>query len=708
VVAAAVAWGLVLLWPEHRDVWYLNDAAVHRSMVEWAAGRIRDGHLPFDGWYPYLSAGASRFHHYQSLPHIVTGTLSLPFGRAAFPGSLYLLLATWPISVYMGGRLLGLGRWPAAAAAGLAPFLVSAPGLGYEWGSYVWRGSGAWAQLWGMWLLPIALGTSWRAIARGTRLWLAALVLGLLIAAHLLTGYLALLCLGVFVLARPTRFVVRFVRAGLVAVGACAVAAWMLVPLIADASWAINDEFSRGTFYYDSFGAPRVGRWLVTGALFDAGRVPFVTVLVGVGFVVALSAWRREEPPRVLVGVLVVSGVLFSGRPTFGFLIDLLPGGADLFLRRYVIGVHLAGLYLAGLGICWLVALAQRGADRVARNRGGSPAPSAIRWAAAIAVAAIAVVPAGVERAGFETKGWGWIAEQRAAQATDGADLATLVRAGADEALGRTFGGKRIGPRHPYRVGSVPVYAALLNLQVDAIGFTRPTWSLVSGSEFRLDPTDPDMLRLFGVRSLVRPATDAPPPGAVLVGRAGRHARYEFPDSTYAEVVDTIAPIAADRTNLGERTAEFLRSDLVERRYVPTIAFEGRPAAEPTLRADEEPTTPAGSVATVDADPAAGTFAATVDASRDAVVLFKVSFDPRFHATVDGREAALQMLAPAFVGVPVPAGEHEVAITYVPFPWYGPLLGVGVLAVIVLAAGERLWRRRRPVSGQASPDPTPS
>ena len=37
-----------------------------------------------------------------------------------------------------------------------------------------------------------------------------------------------------------------------------------------------QDEFSRGTFYYDSFGARRVLGWLVTGRIFDNHRFPVV------------------------------------------------------------------------------------------------------------------------------------------------------------------------------------------------------------------------------------------------------------------------------------------------------------------------------------------------------------------------------------------------------------------------------------------------
>src|SRR6185436_19650639 len=137
LVGAAVGFSLWTLRAELFDVWFLNDAGIHRSMVGWAAQRIRDGHLPFDGWYPALSLGASRFHHYQSLPHIVTGALTVPFGAGVFRWSLYLLVAGWPVAVYAGARLFGLDRWAAAVAAALASLVSSAAGLGFEWGSYL-------------------------------------------------------------------------------------------------------------------------------------------------------------------------------------------------------------------------------------------------------------------------------------------------------------------------------------------------------------------------------------------------------------------------------------------------------------------------------------------------------------------------------------------------------------------------------------------
>ena len=365
VVGIVVLFNLVVLRAEARPVQNLNDASVHRSMIAWASDRIEEGHLPLDGWYPDLALGSSRFHHYQSLPHVLTGVLALAIGsERALSWTMYLGMALWPIAVYAGGRLLGWDRWVCAIAAAASPLIVSEPTLGYEWGSYAWRGYGTWTQLWGMWLLPFAWGLSWRAISKGRSYWLAALVLALTVACHLLTGYLALLSLGVFALVKWGELLRRIGRAALIGIGSLFVAAWVVVPLLADRLWTVNDEYSRGKIYYDSFGAKKILMWFASGELFDRGRPPMITILVAVGLLVALWRYRRDERLRVLLFLFLVSLVLFFGRPTLGPVLRLLPGSGDLFLRRFVFGVHLAGLYLAGVAAVTLGRLAREQLQR--------------------------------------------------------------------------------------------------------------------------------------------------------------------------------------------------------------------------------------------------------------------------------------------------------------------------------------------------------
>ena len=59
-----------------------------------------------------------------------------------------------------------------------------------------------------------------------------------------------------------------FGRAALVGIGSLFVAAWVVVPLLADRLWTVNDEYSRaGKICYDSFGAKKILMWFASGEL---------------------------------------------------------------------------------------------------------------------------------------------------------------------------------------------------------------------------------------------------------------------------------------------------------------------------------------------------------------------------------------------------------------------------------------------------------
>jgi hypothetical protein len=673
-------------------------------MVDWAADRVDAGHLPFDGWFPDLSLGSSKFHRYQSLPHIATGTITAWSGVWVFPWTLYLLLALWPIAVYASARLFGLEPWVAAAAAFCSPLVVSEPGLGYEVGTYTWRGSGVWTQLWGMWALPFAWALGWRAIVRDRSLALAAGAVALTVCLHLLTGYLAIGALGVFVLTGGVWSVRalgrRVVRAALVAGGAFAASAWMLVPLLTDRSWTTLDRFSRGTIYYDSFGARKVLTWLVTGQLFDRGRwVSVVTILVAIGVSVAFARWRGWEAGRAIVGVGALSLVLFFGRPTLGPVLDLLPGSSDLFLRRYVLGVHLAGIWLAGVGGVWLARATVTAVGRArARGRGRPALALAATSLAATAILAVALLPAFGDRWMFHAQGRRWMAEQRIVDATEGAAFASLVTQASAEGAGRAYAGSRSRSGTSTDIGQVPSYIALLNARGDGIGFTRPTWSLVSNVEAGFDPGVEGQWDVMGIRYAVLREGVRPSPPAVEVRRAGGWALWRVDGTGYLKVVDTQGILRADRTNLSQRVADWMVSGLPARSIHPTIGFAGRVPATPTLPADAPPPAlPPGSIVSSDVRLDDGWFAATVDVRRRAVVTAKAAFDPRFAAWVDGRPAPVQMVAPGFPGVVVEPGRHAVLFAYRPYPGYGWLFAIGVAALGGLASADR--RRGRQVNG---------
>ena len=91
-----------------------------------------------------------------------------------------------------------------------------------------------------------------------------------------------------------------------------------------------------------------------------------------------------------------------------------------------------------------------------------------------------------------------------------------------------------------------------------------------------------------------------------------------------------------------------------------------------------------------------GRFAGTVTASRPAWVMLKESYYPHWRATVDGKPVKTAMLAPSFVGVPVPAGTHQVVFQYHSESSYPALFALGALTLLGLIFGPALASPRWP------------
>lgn len=721
-VAGACLFGLVTLSSELATVQPVNDETVHFEMVQWAVQQIHQGNvLPLDGWFPYLSLGDAQFSHYQSLPHLITAYISLVFGTDATERwAGYLLFALFPLSVYAGSRLLGWSSWTAGSAALISPLLVSVTGYGYESFSYTWLGNGLWSQEWGMFLLPLAWGLSWRAIngtGRG-RYALGALAVGLTIAVHFLTGYLALLSIGVFVIVVWHGLWKRAARGLLVFVGAALTASWVVVPLTTNAGFFNLSEFNQNTFWMNSYGAPQVFGWLFTGQIFDSGRFPIVSLLVALGTVVCLFHFRKDARARALLGLMTLSLVLFSGRPTFGLILNLIPGGSDLLLQRYILGVQLSGDMLAGVGLAWAIERVV-GLARTLRPRVHLLPVTAGVMGAAVLI----TLPAWFDRAAYAQSNSTNIASQIGSDQTDGAALDVLLNNIKARGDGRTYAGLSGNWGRQYAIGQVPVYEYLTDNDVDEVGFVLRTPSLLADNEAYFNQNDPAQYQLYNVRYILMPSGMKPPVAATLLASSGRHRLWRVATTGYLQVVDTAGIIAADRSDMAAQMQPFLQSAAFHQGQLATVTFDGAPAAIPTLPLGSTPTTPAGTSTDVLIQSQDGFFAGQVTANRTAAVVLKATYDPRWRATVDGRDATPYMVAPGFVAVTVGPGQHSVVFEYVAYPHYALLLAIGALTLLALAVGPWLWRRwwsrfhewlgrrlrlsRRATAAISSKDPSP-
>jgi hypothetical protein len=417
-----------------------------------------------------------------------------------------------------------------------------------------------------------------------------------------------------------------------------------------------------------------------------------VTVFAALGLVVAWLAWSSDADARALLVALAVCLLLAFGRTTFGSLMEAIPGGADLFFRRFMMGVQFAALLLAGRGAAWLAARCVRLLEaRVPRWPPGlSPA--------AVLVAAIAVLaPAWLQLGAYDRHDGAAIAVQRRADNTQGADVDRLVAVIQRDGGGRTYAGMPSNWGQDFTVGSVPVFKYLESRDVDEVGYTLRTASLMTDPEYFFDDRDPSDYRLFGIRYLVLPARDQPPVRARLAMRSGPYWLWTIDGVGYIQAGRIVGEISANRTNVGARSVRLLHSGLAADgaylgvRYGVDGGGDGR---LPTVRSQSS----VGEVRAERADLDDGEAAATVWMRRPGVVVLSASYDPGWTATVNGRRRPTLMVAPALVAVDVPAGTEHVVFRFHGYGDYPELLALSGLTLATIAVAPLCMRcvsRRR-------------
>jgi hypothetical protein len=154
---------------------------------------------------------------------------------------------------------------------------------------------------------------------------------------------------------------------------------------------------------------------------------------------------------------------------------------------------------------------------------------------------------------------------------------------------------------------------------------------------------------------------------------------------------------ATATTNMDEHAAGLLR---------PGAPFDHVSIAIP----DETPTTPLpdtpGSAGTVDVlDYRAGKIKLSVNAERDCILRFAERYDPKWKATIDGKEAPVWLSDMICQAIPVSKGEHSIVLAYRPnytllyVQFAGMLFGLTALVAVCRP------KSRRARSGQAKAQP---
>lgn len=690
-VGIVTAINLWILRPEVRAVASRSDLTVHRTLIDWALGRLEDGSFPVDGWFPRIGLGFPMMHQYQTLPHLLSAFLAWVIGvGAASRWTTFVVLGTWPVAVYLGSRLLRLSTGTAIVAAALAPLVASAPSYGFEHSSYVWRGLGLWAQQFGMWMFPIAMGFAWRAITERRHVAAAAASTAFVFCAHLQTGYMLAMVIGAMAFVSFVDWRGRILRMAIVLAGALTLSSWLLVPVFTDQKWSANTEFNANTVWVDSYGASKVMHWFFSGQIFDRDHPPVLTLLVVQGLVIVLIKARRDPLSRLFAGFFLVSMVLFCGKDPFGPVISLLPGISSLLLHRFIAGVHMAGVFVAAIGVVEAATFLWRGARTYGRY-----VPRAAHELALGLVLVLAFVPAVRVTNKHERQAVAWMNTQEVADATEGAQIRSLVDFTFANGGGRIYAGLLGDNGGNYYVGGSRTQTIIQEAgPTDVLGYSLRIPSLLADVEVRFDQTNPWHYELFDVRWVIQPVGRPVPPNGTLVLAQGRHELYRIENATgYIGVVDVDGSYPVQRDNVGRQAVDVLREGaLGTPPAFPVVTMNGLgPVASTTVAGA---TAAPGTVRAQAADGDAGVYTADLDMAREGYAMLRVSYHPRMKTYVDGVEQQNVMLAPAFVGVRVPAGEHRVEFRYENYPHYVLLLGVMLVALGGLVVVDRRYRGR--------------
>lgn len=609
----------------------------------------------------------------------------------------YLFLSLFPLSIFVSMRWFGFARLP-AALAGLVASLTATPALyGFDFESYVWAGYGLYTQLVGMILLPLALAAGYRALRDGRGYLRAVALLAATILAHLVFGYMAILSLGLFALlpaldlrrAADLRAILWpcWRRLALLLALTGLVTAYFLVPFALDGRYMNRSVWEQQT-KYDSYGAAWVLGRLVRGELFDEGRLPILTLLAAGGLALCLRRWR-DDRHRLPAALALCWLLLFFGRPTWGALLNLLPLSHDLHLHRLIAGVHLGGIYLAGVGLAlpwqWVAA----------RHPARYLLPVA-------ALTALVLAPVYVERAAYLSSNGRFKATSQAAFAAERADLIALVATLRQAPPGRVYAGLSGNWGGRYRVGAVPVYAVLQQAGFDSVSYLYHALSLNAEVLALFDERRLDQYVLFNVRYIVAPANQPVPQFAQPLGTFGRHRLYGVVTTGYFDLGDTGATFSGEKRDFSAAASRWLNSGLPAAGEYPAILLADETEASQTRyllsqaatvipQLPPPPTAPRGRVLSEAVE--GNGYRATVEANRASTLVLKVTYHPGWHATVDGADAPTMMVMPSYVGIRVGPGTHQVRLEYRPPPLRRVLLVVGVLTLGLVRGWE--WRRDR-------------
>lgn len=738
-----------------------------------------------DHWVPNWNEGYNLPFYYSHIPQIViVGTWRLI--HAVVPGYslfayyhfvIYLLLCLFPISMFLAFRIVGYSWITAGFAATLASQLSTDGLYGLDPSSFLWRGYGLSSQLFAMIWLPLSIAYAWRYFISGqngrgqyrnSSLYLAIIFLVFTTSGHLGIGIMAFLSLIPLTIAEPLMTLIRqkwnrsvwelaqinVIKLIILAVSAILILSYWIIPAL------LGDKFHNFSYWdpvwkFNSYGAKETITRFFNGDLFDFGRLPLFTLLVTAGIFSCLRGAGRSdnlemsaegarasardrtarEIGRATSALEFGSGyagfallfifwfLLYFGRTTWGNLINLVPSMKEFHLSRFIVGVHLAGLFLAPIGFTWIVSHIQKFIRISSRYTFAQTLAHGFVYAV---IGLLVLIPMYQQTIRYNDLNNTLITRANGNYAKQAPDTDKLVAALRDlekKNPGRVSAGRGGGWGKEFKIAETNMTMYLGNFAFPTVLWLPETWSPNGDTEqyFREDKAeDYDLYNIRYVATPVSFSKENIQPFWKLIASNPSWKLYEVSTSGYFTTGVRPAIVAADKYSRTNVVRLWIQSDDPKNGLYPELTFDTKNypvnAGLPNFKMLDEvtfqvpggvthnifsetpkyvsPVSPIPVISITDqTNDTDMIFSAKVTVPKnctECLVILKQSYHPDWRVTVDGNSITPIITFPFFIGIPVSAGTHTIVASYEPS---GLKVGLLILTGLSLIAGCIYWKK---------------
>ncbi len=667
-----------------------------------------------DHWVPNWAEGYNLPYYYSHIPQIaivasyrlfqtIFQTQLLLF--SFYHLSIFTLLCIFPLSLFLALRIIGLS-WIASGIGATIASHLSTDGLyGLDPASFLWRGFGLSSQLFAMIWFPLAIATAWRCLktpsgdVNAKAVLVPILFLAATTAGHLGIGIIAFITIGMLYLSplllsflthsidktildtlktNMVKLIIMFTGVGLLL-------GYWIVPILKDSNYH-NISVWDPIWKFDSYGYREVLKNLFNGDIFDFGRFPTLSILVVVGIFVALHSPLSGFYPFAFLLIFWV--LLYFGRTTWGGLIDIIPGMKEFHISRFIVGVHMSGLFLIPLVAEWIITKTHK-TTRVAVGILCS------------VIIVLAVYPQTLRYAKHNDFLIDRANTNYKPIASDSDNLIQTLKNKLVTNSGRVYFGRGGNWGKNFRVAETPYYLYASTFGIPTVLWLPQTWSPNSDTEqFFSDNRESDYT-LYNVRYVVTP----PDLGKAEIQPfwkplAAGHTWKLYEVETDGYITSGIRPVivSVDKETYINLVHLWITSDAPKIGLYPELTFDKnypKKTGFPNFRMIDNVTytTPSGGTQNLFADqPIYGAsqkcnkidnviilsqkstsdmiFEAKVKAERDcpdSLVVLRQTYHPSWHATIDGKPAKTISVFPFYTAVVVEtAGNHTIQFAYKP------------------------------------------